>query len=152
MSEERWVRSPKQVEMSCSEAEDHRKIWKYNDFQFLSIWNLGLTLMGVNKSPFALKKKSTTVTMTFILENYMTGVKLLLKKTQKNWMKQIKRMATELGFLTTCTHVQASLQDCWSIQTTVLLQWDGYMHLNNCYTRALLISWIVLSKKLGVYF
>lgn len=37
--------------------------------------------MGVNKSPFALKKKSTTATMTFILENYMTGIKLLLKKT-----------------------------------------------------------------------
>lgn len=48
------------------------------------------TFIGVNKSPFV-SKKSTIMTTTSTLENYVIGVKLLLKEnTEKSDQKNKK--------------------------------------------------------------
>lgn len=84
------------------------------------------------------------MTIIPILENCVTGVKLLLKENPENLDEANKKNG--LGLLTTWT------EDCWSTKTTMLLQWDGCMHLHNYNIIALLISWIVLREKLCVYF
>lgn len=106
------------------------------------------TFIGVNKSPFVFKK-STIMTTTSTLENYMIGIKLLWKEIQKNWIKQIKRMGTDwirtVDYMLMCPG-----------KVTGLLEPDhSAVTMGQVCTLTLLlllIWWIVLRDKLGSYF